>query len=102
MHGYMGMVVYRNLSGSTEENDENTLSKLHRDSLSQVKVFRRNLSKFVVIKFWIGIFARRTFLLFRFCSLHVKMQGAHIHIFLFTDCKNNRLQKKLMMHNVNA
>ena len=27
--------------------------------------------------------------------------GAHIHIFVFTDCKNNRFQKKLMMHNTN-
>ena len=26
---------------------------------------------------------------------------AHIHIFVFTDCKNNRFQKKLMMHNTN-
>ena len=28
--------------------------------------------------------------------------GAHIHILVFTDCKNNRFQKKLMMHNVNT
>ena len=27
--------------------------------------------------------------------------GAHIHIFVFTDCKNKRFQKKLMMHNTN-
>ena len=27
--------------------------------------------------------------------------GAHIHIFVFTDRKNNRFQKKLMMHNTN-
>ena len=27
--------------------------------------------------------------------------GAHIHIFVFTDCKNNRFQKKLMMQNTN-
>ena len=27
--------------------------------------------------------------------------GAHIHIFVFTDCKNNRFQRKLMMHNTN-
>ena len=27
--------------------------------------------------------------------------GAHIHIFVCTDCKNNRFQKKLMMHNTN-
>ena len=27
--------------------------------------------------------------------------GAHIHIFVFTDCKHNRFQKKLMMHNTN-
>ena len=27
--------------------------------------------------------------------------GAHIHILVFTDCKNNRFQKKLMMHNMN-
>ena len=27
--------------------------------------------------------------------------GADIHIFVFTDCKNNRFQKKLMMPNKN-
>ena len=27
--------------------------------------------------------------------------GAHIHICVFTDCKNNRFQKKLMMQNMN-
>ena len=27
--------------------------------------------------------------------------GADIHIFVFTDCKNNRFQKKLMMLNKN-
>ena len=27
--------------------------------------------------------------------------GAHIHIFVFTDCKNNRFKRKLMMHNTN-
>ena len=27
--------------------------------------------------------------------------GAHIHIFVFTDHKNNRFQKALMMHNTN-
>ena len=27
--------------------------------------------------------------------------GAHIHIFVFTDCKNNLFQKKLMMQNTN-
>ena len=27
--------------------------------------------------------------------------GAHIHIFVFTNCKNNRFQKKLMMHSTN-
>ena len=26
---------------------------------------------------------------------------AHIHIFVFTDCKNNRFQKKLMTQNTN-
>ena len=29
------------------------------------------------------------------------IRGAHFHIFVFTDCKNNRFQKKLMMHNTN-
>ncbi len=27
--------------------------------------------------------------------------GDHIHIFLFTDCKNNRFQKKLIVQNTN-
>jgi hypothetical protein len=27
--------------------------------------------------------------------------GAHIHIFVFTDHKNNRFQKKLIMQNTN-
>ena len=26
---------------------------------------------------------------------------AHVHIFVFTDCKNNRFQKKLMIHDTN-
>ena len=29
-------------------------------------------------------------------------EGAHIYTFAFPDCKHNRFQKKLMMHNTNV
>ena len=48
----------------------------------------------------------------RLCELHASPQknaedrcnwggGVHIHIFVLTDRKNNRFQKKLMMQNTN-
>ena len=57
-------------SGNTAENETNTLSKFHRDNIALcvefVKVCRYKT-------FWIRIFARRTFLLFRCYSIHVKL-----------------------------
>ena len=60
----------KNLSGNTAENDKNTLSKFHRD----LSPFAEEFVKVCRYKtFWIRISARRTFLLFRCYSIHVKL-----------------------------
>ena len=63
-------VVCRNLSGNTTGNDGNTLSKVNRDSSFLAK-FGGGIGCCKAL--WMGIFARRTFLRFRCCSIHVRM-----------------------------
>ena len=64
-------------SGNTAENNKNTLSKFHRD----LSPFAEEFVKVCRYKtFWIRISARRTFLLFRCYSIHVKLCVLEVEI----------------------
>ena len=75
-HEYDRCVKMEN-SGNTAENNKNTLSKFHRD----LSPFAEEFVKVCRYKtFWIRISARRTFLLFRCYSIHVKLCVLEVEI----------------------
>ena len=64
----------RNLSGNRAENDGNTHSQNFAAIHHILRKLRSGICQNLSSKtFWMRIFARRTFLLCRCCSIHVKM-----------------------------